>query len=143
MYDVLSIENLENIRDIVVYNFNNNLSLSPDYLESIIVITKNTIQNIVRYGDPSRDKIILSTNPLYQIGDKNTFTISVKTYGKLGNEMLEKIGIVPILDKNGKLHFGMFLVGMLARILGGSMLVGRNTNKPYHTIEIRIPVSGG
>ena len=66
--------------------------------------------------------------------------IYVKTYGIIGDDQINKFGISPITDKEGNPHFGMFLVGMLTRILGGTFHVSLENPGPFKIIEIRIPV---
>jgi len=141
MYSGLSPENIQSVKSVLEYNIDENINMPTILFESIESIVKNLVQNIVRYGDQRRDKIIVSTRPFYDIGDQGIVRIYVRSHGKIGADTLDKFGLVPITDIVGNLHFGMFLVGMLTRILGGVLHVSRNEVAPYHVIEIRIPLT--
>lgn len=142
MYCNLTNENQRKIASIVIYQFEEkNLSdtLSNDFIDSILVILKNLILNVVRYGDIDQDRIAISNKPFFNFGDSREIRIYMKSYGSVGPDLV-KLGIVPIFDSSNKPHFGMFLVGMLTRILGGIINVSKEELSAYHIIEIRIPL---
>jgi len=141
IYHDLSNDNLRKIKSILKFKLDD-IDIPFDRMESIIVILKNLIRNAERYGDLRRNEITISTRPFYGIDYHNSIRIFMKIYGAFESETLERIGIAPIADSKGT-HFGMFLVGMLTRILGGTLLVSREVDKLEHVIEIRIPLLGG
>jgi len=142
MYSPLIETQREKIHAILEYNLESNVELPLDLAENAIIILKNLVQNIVYYGDILHDKIIISTRPFYKIGDWNTIRIYMRTYGIIDYDVIDKIGIVPIrTHQTGMPHYGMFLIGMMTRILGGAMHVSRKSTSDYYVIEIKIPIS--
>lgn len=142
MYSQLSDANINFLKGVMEYNINDEIQVNNEILNNIFIIVKNLLQNVVRYGDQLRDKIIISTYPLFKYGDKQTIRIRLKTFGKFDDTTLSKMGIMPTIDIEGKPHFGMFLVGMLSRIMGGTMHVSKKENMPFTIVEIRIPRVG-
>lgn len=145
MYCNLTSKSHKKIASIVNYQFEENdltKRLSNDFIDSIQVILKNLILNVVRYGHIDRDRISISNKPFLKFGESCEIRIFMRSYGPVGTD-LEKLGIAPIYDSSNIPHFGMFLVGMLTRILGGTISVSKKEMLAYHIIEIRIPLHGG
>ncbi len=142
MHSDLSEENITKIQSTLAFNFPHSMTVSLELFESVEVILKNLVQNVVRWGDPERDKITISVQHFYEIKDPGVIRVRMRTYGKITGDILERIGISPIKDKAGSLHFGLFLVGMLTRALGGVLYVSRQVNVPSHIIDVRIPLKG-
>jgi len=144
MYSPLIETQREKIHAILEYNLESNVELPLDLVENVIIILKNLVQNIVSYGDRLHDKVIISTNPFYKIGDRDNIRIYMRTYGIIDSDVIDKIGIAPIRTHHNDIpHYGMFLIGMMTRILGGAMHVSRKSTSDFYVIEIKIPISRG
>jgi len=144
MYSPLIETQREKIHAILEYNLEPNIELPRGLTENVIIILKNLVQNIVSHGDTFHDKVIISTYPFYKIGDWGTIRIYMRTYGIIDYEVIDKIGIVPIRTHHNDIpHYGMFLIGMMTRILGGAMHVSRKSTSDYYVIELKIPISWG
>jgi len=144
MYSPLIEAQREKIHAILEYNLEPNIELPRGLTENVIIILKNLVQNIVAHGDRLHDKVIISTRPFYKIGDWDTIRIYMRTYGIIDCDAINKIGIVPIRTHRDDIpHYGMFLIGMMTRILGGAMHVSRKSTSDYYVIELKIPISWG
>ena len=144
MYSPLIEAQRESIHAILEYNLEPDIKLPRSLTENVIIILKNLVQNIVSHGDRFHDKIIISTGPFYKISDLDNIRIYMRTYGIIDYDVIDKIGIVPIRTHHNDIpHYGMFLIGMMTRILGGAMHVSRKSTSDYYVVELKIPISWG
>jgi hypothetical protein len=113
------------------------------YINNITDIVKNLISNIVAHGDLEKDRIRITDERLTPLSSQIFLRLFVKSTGDLDSDIVDKMGIRPISKE--KERYGMFLVGMIVRMLGGTIDITKARGKKEHhqsrtLIEIRIPM---
>jgi hypothetical protein len=133
-----------------IFSMVNILSISPskmsdDYLVGLQFILKNLVQNIVDHGcieeGPDLNCIILDDRPLYGVGLNSQLRIVCKLSPIREENILDKICIAPIITENGEARFGMLLIGMICKVLGGFLFINRYSLSQFTEILIILPYS--
>lgn len=131
---------METAQNHIIFDLKNDHYIKFDVFENILLICKNLVNNIIAHSDFRRDKIIIMQNDHLRMGVNANLKIFVKTFGSFEDQSYNSLLISPII-KNNEYHYGMFLVGMLARKLGGIALISRgNSYSPHTIIEVSIPL---
>jgi len=124
----------------IIFDIKNDQNIKYNIFENILLICKNLMNNIIAHSNFERDKFIIVQNDHLRMGVNANLKIFIKTYGSFEDDTFSSLLISPIL-KNSEYHYGMFLVGMLARKLGGIALISRGDDYSPHTIiEVSIPL---
>jgi hypothetical protein len=112
---------------------------------AITAIVKNLITNIEDHSYIRRDKIIISNSPLCQghSEDEKSLRIRYKTFGYFDDDTLEVFCLRPIervtTNKNTR-HYGAFVLGLLARSVGGYVAVEKSNEGYPVFVEFTIPI---
>ena len=116
------------------------ISVSNDEFTKVRLIVFNLIENIIKHSDVKKDTIDLSINTINK--GHQILKIKVTTFGTFGADVFPFLTFSPILKQN-KYHYGMFLVGMLSRNLGGTCYIEKKEkkDKKFTIIEIIIPLN--
>ena len=109
------------------------LSLSTEAADAIFIISKNLLKNLISYGDEERDRVRFEIKA-------GLLRIRFSTYGHIRNDELDALTIAPIFGSDGTASYGMFLVGVLTRILNGTIFLTRQTSRPITLIDIMLPL---
>lgn len=124
-----------------VFDLKGTLEVTFDVYEKLLVICKNIFDNIIDHGDPKRDKFFLVENDHLRMGKNANLKIFVKTFGCFDLDIFDDLLISPI-QKDNEYHYGMFLIGMLARRLGGiaQLSQGADEYSPHTILEIALNI---
>lgn len=122
-------------------------SIQPDRINStqwkgIHFLLKNLVQNVVSHGSiESEDgnSIVVDDRPLFGVGENNFLRISSKQHAIRDQEILDRVCVAPIQSRNGGARYGMLLIGMITRTLGGQVFVGRDASRAFTECLIKIP----
>jgi hypothetical protein len=131
----------KNIDNLFYWHIENSIFIENTKYEKIKLIIINLLENIINHSYIDKDKIDLSIDQLDLHSDFSNLQIKVRTYGVFDNETFTHLTYSPVLKKD-TYHYGMFLVGMLSRKLGGSCYIERKEEKNIKLtiIEILIPL---
>jgi hypothetical protein len=131
------------VHEIVSVTVHGTTAVNFKYMNNIIDIIKNLVNNIIRHGNPAKDKITITDELMTKLSSQTFIRIFVKSTGDLDSDIVDRMGMRPISKE--KERYGMFLVGMIVRILGGTIDITKAGGKKEHhqsrtLIEIRIPM---
>lgn len=136
---------VDDVQSIVEFEISRNVSLSATVFAAITAIVKNLITNIEDHSYIRRDKIIISNSPLCQghSEDEKSLRIRYKTFGYFDDDTLEVFCLRPIervtTNKNTR-HYGAFVLGLLARSVGGYVAVEKSNEGYPVFVEFTIPI---
>ncbi len=134
----------KDLQNLIHFNINVKGILDGQTVNLMKLIVRNLLNNISRYGDPRKDKItIIIRKPKHEI-TCSEIRIYARTCGFINNEIIDKFGIIPVQKEEKQvdnLRYGMFIVGMLCRTLGGTLDIGSSKKRNLTFIEIRLPVN--
>ena len=129
------------IKNNFIFDVKNNFEIRSHIYEKVFLICKNIFNNILDHGDPCRDKFIIMQNDNLRMGVNAKIKMLIKTFGAFDEQVIDNLLISPV-KKDNQYHYGMFLVGMLSRMLEGTALISNgNTYSPYTIIEISLPLA--
>lgn len=122
-------------------------SISPDRISAIQwsgiqFLLKNLVQNIVSHGsiEPGEgNSIVVDDRPLYGAGPRDFLRISSKQTAIRDQHILDRVCVAPILSRSGGARYGMLLIGMITKTLGGQVFMGRNHLAEFTECLIRMP----
>ena len=138
-YRVLLEEKLEDIKGVIKNHVPNDILISSDVFDSILAILKNLIHNIAKYGIPESDTIVMYyESPTKEISC-GVFLVRLVAKAWFDFEAFRTATLSPLQMKSDRLHYGLFLVGVLTRIHGGNIFVGGDPRKGQVVLECRIP----
>jgi hypothetical protein len=120
--------------------------ITPDMWSGLQFILKNLIQNIVGYGSIDKNDgvcILIDDRPLFGIGKTRALRVVCKQSPIRDQATLEKVGISPIISKDNQARFGMLLIFMIAKTLGGYVFIDRSILSSTLEIVIIMPYKNG
>jgi hypothetical protein len=124
----------------LIFDINKKQNVSGEFFENLLLICKNLFENIISHGDPERDKFIIVQDDYLRMGVNANLKIFIKSFGYFDSANYSSLFVSPIL-KDEELHYGLFLVGVLARKVGGMALISQGDGASPHTIiEVTMPL---
>jgi hypothetical protein len=111
------------------------LHVSSHWMDVTQIIFKNLLDNIREHGDASRDSLTIR-QPAFRDGAHISFRL--RSSATLPEAEIADMLFTP-LRRSDRLHFGMFLVGAMARYLGGYAHVG---NERRGVVLVSLPIPG-
>lgn len=130
---------LEKIK-LIHWNIEGTILVNNNIFLKIKLIVFNLIENILNHSEIRKDAINFSINSVKN--KVSTLKIKVITFGAFGEDDFHFLTFSPIL-KGETYHYGMFLIGMLSRNLGGTCYIEKMTKnkKRFTIIEVIIPLN--
>ncbi len=138
---------LNEVLGIVEFNLINGFNVQSSTFYAITAIIRNLIKNIEDHSNIRRDKIIIANSARYRSEQvsENYLRIRLKTYGYFEAGVLDSLCFRPILKSTSKgtsRHYGAYILGLLARSVGGFVVLDQHENGYPVIIEFSIPLSG-
>jgi len=116
--------------------------VSALFAEAAYVIARNVIQNAVKHGEPETDLIFFDDRAWFGARVTPCLRIHYRSSSQISSELLDVLGTAPVLhDDSDRVGYGMYNVGLLTRLLGGSLYVSRDDATARLTIDIHLPIS--
>lgn len=131
----------DEVLGMVKFDSLNDQTVDAHFLEATFVILRNLTQNAVRHGEPSQDLMMIDDRPWYGVRRTPCLRIHYRSSKSLATPMKDLLGATPIPQDDGRrVAFGMYNVGLLTRLLGGSLHVTERGETGQLTIEIHLPI---
>jgi hypothetical protein len=134
-----TIQKIVNLVQIKSIDYNR---MSESQWAGVQFLVKNLIQNVVSHGsiEPGEgNSIIVDDRPLYGAGSHNLLRISSKQSAIRDMEVLDRICVAPIFSRTNGARYGMLLIGLITKTLGGQVFVGRDPTAAFTECLIRMP----
>lgn len=121
------------------WNIKTKISISSNKFEKIKLIAFNLIENIIKHSNIKKDSIDFSID--FTSEKIPILKMKIITYGTFGEDNFSSLTFSPVM-KCKKYHYGMFLVGMLSRNLGGTCYIEEKEkeDRKFTLIETVIPL---
>lgn len=142
VYAVHTEERRATIKNILRSHIAANTIASIDTGDVILSIIKNFTHNVVRKGDIERDTAIIYYTEGADEDKAGIFCIRLIANKWFDRAAFEAATISPLRDRKDRLHYGLFLIGVLTRMHGGSVSIGGNPDNGSVVIECRLPNKG-
>jgi len=111
------------------------------FLEASFVILRNLIQNSVKHSEPRLDLLFVDDRPWFGSRSTPCLRIYYRSSRSVPQDVIEKLGRSPIEQPIGsRVAYGMYNVGLLTRLLGGSLHVSSQGENARLTIEAHLPL---
>ncbi len=104
----------------------------------IKIMYKNLLDNYRKWGDIERDSVLI-----HQRKNSNQLEFIVKSSTLFDEKNIKKLLVEPYTtttNRKNKAHYGMFIIGMIARHLGGYAYVTNNKKNSVSQLIIQIPI---
>jgi hypothetical protein len=129
---VLNLTNFYHLDDCLV---------SANFLEAAFVILRSIIQNAVKHGEPDDDRLMVDDRPWFGVRTTPCLRIQYRSAKSAPQEVIVSLGLAPIQQIPGhRIAYGMYNVGLLTRLLGGSLYVYESDADLPLTVEIHLPI---
>lgn len=118
---------------------NTNLSIESYKMNLLKILYKNLLDNYKKWSKRESDSVNLNS-----IHKKNSIEFYVKSSRLYDTSILGKLLSEPFTTLDGsvpKSHYGMFIIGMISRHLGGYAYAVNNQNLDGSSINIIIPIN--
>lgn len=138
-YSILSEDEVDTIISIVKIDHLAKRDVDPIFFRSVLTIVRNLIQNIIKHGNDQSDLVIIDDRAWFGVSHRDTLRIYYKSAGIIDQLTLDSLCLKPPTDASGAPRYGMFLVGTLTRLLGGSVHVARSLDAPTVSLNIHLP----
>ena len=115
------------------------VTLNDKFYIGVLTILKNLIQNSVSHGDLDKDVIILDDKKYFMLGSGGVLRIIYISKNHVNKDILDKLCISPVDNKRGERRHGMFLVGLIVKVLNGTTNIDRDSARPGFSMLIKVP----
>lgn len=106
----------------------------------LLYIVQNLLKNSIDHCGEDADELMIERQPRF-VGHRNPYlSVRLKTFGRFPDVALPTLTVAPIYAGD-RYHYGMFLVGVWARTLGGEVQVCSSGEATI--IEVRVPLRAG
>ncbi len=141
--------NCERVRQMIEFNFPRVkfITTRSRFILLYRIIT-NLIENSVGHGDIGRDKIVLfQDGPRTARGDQehgvphagsNNLRLRYKTYGRFDELSWDQAALSPTQDSDGEFHYGLYFLGLAARVMDGTVVLAQEPLGLESIIELRL-----
>jgi hypothetical protein len=133
-YDALDVKRIDSAWNCFKTETVRGIKLNREVAEVLFIIIKNLLKNLVSYGDEARDRIRVERK------DGGLLRIRSSTCTHIAPDDLDALTIAPIVRTDGTVSYGMFLVGVLARILNGTTMLTRDGPRSVTHTDIILPL---
>lgn len=133
-------DNRSIFKKILELRLNREESYPEEFKIGLMVILKNLIKNIIDHGQDESDQVIVDDSSSSGLSQANTVRVYSALSATIEPDTLNKLCIAPITNSEGELRFGMFLVGLVSRILGGVTCVDRSGAGDTTSLVIQLPL---
>ena len=117
-------------------------NVSALFAEASFVIARNIIQNAVKHGEPANDLIFFDDRPWFGARSTRCLRIHYRSTNEVAADLINLLGSTPIVrDDTDRVGYGMYNVGLLTRLLGGSLYFSRDDAEARLTIDVHLPIS--
>ena len=143
-YDSETEEIKSDVREILEYNVRDDEVINQALFEAMSSILRNLLKNIEDHSNIRKDKIIISSTARFRRQGEggDNIRIRYKTHGYISDEILNQMCLRPIYRSNeGQItrHYGMYILGLLARSVGGFVSINRDVKGYPVVIEFTLP----
>ena len=115
-------------------------SIDMYFLEAAFVILRNIIQNAVKHGEPASDRLFVDDRPWFGSRRTPCLRIFYRSSRAAPPYVTANLGIAPSQEAKGlRVGYGMYNVGLLTRLLGGSLYVTPQHGNSRLTVEVHLP----
>jgi hypothetical protein len=135
-YDVADLR--RRLKDLVKYDATSDRPVDPHLFSAAFLILQNLIQNIVKHGEPEEDIIAVDDRSWFGRRARECLRIRYVSRKPADATVLGVLSLAPI-RKDQRIAYGMYNVGMLTRLLGGSLYIANSTTTGF-TIEFHLPL---
>jgi hypothetical protein len=112
------------------------------FLEASAVILRNIVQNAVKHGEPKTDLLFVDDRPWFGTRIAPCLRVHYRSSNSAPDDVVRSLGVAPIQQKLGtRTAYGMYNVGLLTRLLGGSLYVTSQGPANMLTIELHLPIT--
>lgn len=115
-----------------------NQCVPKEFYVAVFAIIRNLLQNAIEEGDRRRNHFRVDDELRYKVGFQDSLKIYSYISAYCPPETRNMLCLQPIM-KNGKLRYGMYIVGVLVRLLGGSVQLDRASEGKGISVQIIIP----
>jgi len=131
----------EQVLNMLKFDHVSDIAVSALFAESAYVIARNIIQNAVKHGEPRTDLIFFDDRAWFGARATPCLRIHYRASTEITADVVDLLGAAPILhDDSDRVGYGMYNVGLLTRLLGGSLYVSRDQASSHLTIDVHLPL---
>ncbi len=138
-YSVLLDNKRATIKQGIISCVTSKVTITTYVSDTIISILKNLIHNTVYHGDIDLDTIVIYYDSPTKEKEHGEFRLRLVTKAWFNPEAFHSATLSPLQERSDRLHYGLFLVGVLTRIHGGNIFLGGNPLAGEVVLESRIP----
>ncbi len=141
-YAALSEENRRKIINLVQVKSLSKERFPNSYWFGFQFIVKNLIQNTVSHGSIEQSdahSITIDDRPIFGIGDRSIVRITSKHGAIRDQGILDRMCVAPIISNDRGARYGMLLIGMITKTLGGQVFLTREATRNNTECLIKIP----
>ena len=103
----------------------------------LAIMYQNLLDNYRKWGDIERDSVLV-----HRKKNTNVLDFVVNSSNRFDENQMKKLLIEPYMtttNQEDKAHYGMFIIGMIARHLGGYAYVLNKKDRSNSRLIIKIP----
>jgi hypothetical protein len=119
------------------------IKLPEDCYAGVRAVLRNIIQNAIETGVLEKNAVTIDDTPFYNVGRRNVLRIFSRVHRFFDPGVLDSLTVRPFVDRQGEVRFGMFLVGIITRMLGGVIHVQRAVDISSAAVHVLIPYPTG
>ncbi|MCA3314265.1 MAG: hypothetical protein ING06_14485 [Roseomonas sp.] len=129
------------VREMIKFDHVRDSLVENSFLEASFVIIRNVIQNAVKHGEPAEDLFFVDDRPWFGGRRVPCLRIYYRSSNTAPQSVIENLGRIPIEQPTGeRVAYGMYNVGLLTRLLGGTLHVSSQPGSSRLTIEAHLPI---
>lgn len=128
-------------------------SIDPVFFSGLLTILRNILQNVVKHGE-FNDRVIISTRLMgdsvecslaqdsaSHLQANGYIRIVYHSYGhRIDPNIVDQLGYRPTGGQEGNPRYGMFLIGMIARLLGGTVYAANSKVRGGLSLQVDLPM---
>lgn len=109
--------------------------------ESCEAALRNLIRNSVSHGYPDSDQVFVDDRPWFGMRSAKCVRLHYQSKQQISSDLARQIGVRPITSSSTeRVSYGMFNVGMLSRLSGGTVFSYVDESSSKFVVEVHIPI---
>lgn len=114
--------------------------INESFYRAATIAIRNIVENAVKYGEPKDDLCFIDDRPWFGARSVKALRIYYRSTNRTTKYISDRLGKTPIENSaTRRISFGMYNVGLLTRLLGGSLYVGQHPISLSLIVEIHLP----